>query len=100
MHRQMLMPRAGPCARNGNAMCRTSLHDALTDVEEGALTDVSDIVASHQWWNARPTAEHTNHTRRCARHGIELRADDGMSRHFVEVLGESGEPPLSSEQEV
>ena len=79
---------------------RTSLHDALLEVESGSLTDVARIVVSRRWWDSLPTAMQDGYQRRCEHHRIELHADDLISRHYVEVVGGSGGPPLSTERRI
>ena len=79
---------------------RTSLHDALLEVERGALTDVSRIVVSRRWWDSLPVTMQDDFQRRCHQHAIQLHADDAISRHFVEVVGDSGGPPLSTERRI
>ncbi len=79
---------------------RTSLHEALLDVESGTLTDVTRIVVSRHWWDRLPAAMQDEYRRRCERHRIELHADAAISRHYVEVVGDSGGPPLSTERRI
>ena len=79
---------------------RTSLHDALLEIEGGTLTDVSRIVVNRRWWDGLPAAMQDDYQRRCEQRGIDLHADDAMSRHFVEVIGNSGGPPLSTERRI
>ncbi len=79
---------------------RTSLHEALLEVETGTLTDVTRIVVSRRWWDGLPMAMQDGFQRRCERQRIELRAHDVLSRHYVEVVGASGGPPLSTERRI
>ena len=84
----------------GRMRRRASLHEALREVESGALTDVSRIVVSRRWWDALPAAMQEGYRRRCEPHRIELRADGAISRHYVEVVGASDGPPLSTERSI
>ncbi len=79
---------------------RTSLHEALLEIEGGALTEVSRIVVSRRWWDGLPASMQDEYQRRCQQRRIELRADDAISRHYVEVVGDSGGPPLSTERRI
>jgi len=76
---------------------RESLDAALHDVEVGTLAGVSRIVVSRAWWDALSDADRDAYHRRCLDHGVELSADDRISRHFVEVVGRD-DPPLSTER--
>lgn len=76
---------------------RTTLDAALRDVEAGALSKVTRIVVSRAWWDALSDSERDDYQRRSLDGGVELSTDHRISRHFVEVIGEEGEPPLSSE---
>lgn len=80
---------------------RTSLDEALRDIDAGTLKGVSRIVVSRGWWDALSGTERDAYRRRCLTGGIELSADDRISRHFVEVVeggDKGGGPPLSSER--
>ena len=79
---------------------RTSLRDALLEVECGTLRDVARIVVSRCWWDGLPAAMQNDYQRRCERHGIQLHTDDAISRHYVEVVSDSGGPPLSTERRI
>lgn len=79
---------------------RTSLHEALLEVESGALMDVARIVVNRRWWDSLPAAMQDHFQRRCQQHRIHLHADDVISRHYVEVVGDSGGPPLSTERRI
>ncbi len=79
---------------------RNSLHDALAEVEQGGLADVMTVVVSRSWWDSLSAQEQQSYSRRCAQRHIDLRVDDRLSTHFVEIIGGSGEPPLSSERRV
>ena len=52
--------------------------------------DVAVVLSEH---------ERDAYHKRCTDRGIELTADDRISRHFVEII-DGGEPPLSSERRV
>jgi hypothetical protein len=77
---------------------RDTLEQALGDVETGALTGASSIVVSHNWWDHLSISEQDAYRRRAERAAIELRADEAMSGHFVEVRGGDESPPLSTER--
>lgn len=76
-----------------------TLEDALTAIEKRHLTNVSRIVVSRAWWDALSAGERSAYRNRCTGLGVELSADDRISRHFVEVITKD-EPPLSSERRV
>ena len=77
---------------------RTSLSQALDELESGRLTGVSTLVVSRLWWDALPLRERNAYRKRAGRVGVELHADTAMSTHFVEVRDGSGGPPLSTER--
>ena len=80
---------------------RASLEELLKDVESGRLSDVSRVVVSREWWDGLSRAEREAFHGRCEGRGIDVSADDRISRHFVEVVERSdrgGSPPLSSER--
>lgn len=79
---------------------RTTLDDALVEIESGVLGGVSAIVVNGDWWESQSKHEQNGYRVRCEQHGIQLRADDALSRHFVELASESAEPPLSTERRV
>jgi hypothetical protein len=76
-----------------------SLDTALADIDSGTPRRVSRIVVSREWWDALSEHERDAYHKRCTDRGIELTADDRISRHFVEII-DGGEPPLSSERRV
>ncbi|HEX6053657.1 MAG TPA: hypothetical protein VFZ21_30520 [Gemmatimonadaceae bacterium] len=76
-----------------------TLDDALAAIASGKLENVSRIVVNRAWWDALSLAERSSYRKRCGDHGVELSADDRISRHFVEVVNRD-EPPLSSERRV
>ena len=79
---------------------RTTLEEALGEIESGALAGVTAIVVNREWWQFLPAGDQNGFRRRCAQHGVDLRADDALSRHFVELASDTGEPPLSTEHRV
>ena len=79
---------------------RTSLEEALEEIESGKLAGVTAIVVNREWWQFLPAGNQSEYRRRCAEHGVTLRADEKLSRHFVELASDRREPPLSSEQRV
>ena len=79
---------------------RTTLVEALQEIEAGELAGVTAIVVNREWWELLPSGTQSEFRKRCARHGVDLRADDALSRHFVELASDRGEPPLSTEHRV
>jgi uncharacterized protein (DUF934 family) len=77
---------------------RDSLTDALDDIEAGRLTDASTIVINLNWWQELSVAEQERFRHRAERAAVDLRADEALSSHFVEVRGGDEGPPLSSER--
>jgi hypothetical protein len=77
---------------------RTSLQQALSQVEDGALADVSTIVVNRGWWEALTAAARDGYQTRCTRQGIQLLADDRLSRNYVEVIGGPDRTPESTER--
>ncbi len=75
---------------------RTSLSQALDEIESGALA-ARTVVVSRRFWDALSQAEQDGYRGRAARAGVELRADEVLSSHFVEVRQSEEEPPLSTE---
>jgi hypothetical protein len=78
---------------------RVSLDEALTELEHGSLTGVATIVVNTELWKSLSSAQKDLYRRRCADREVELRADDGVPKHFVELLGDA-EGPLRSERRV
>lgn len=79
---------------------RTTLEEALGEIESGVLTGVTAIVVNQEWWQQLPSTTQGEFRRRCTRNGVDLRADDALSRHFVELASDSREVPLSTERRV
>jgi hypothetical protein len=77
---------------------RDSLGQALQEVEARALTGASTIVVSRDWWDSLSVTEQVAYRSRAQRVEIELRVDQDISRHFVEVRGGEEGPPLSTER--
>ena len=75
---------------------RESLTQALGEVEKRALTGVSTVVVSRQWWDGLSSNEQDEYRGRAARADVELRVDEAISRHFVEIRGKE-DGPLSTE---
>ncbi|HEX2248988.1 MAG TPA: hypothetical protein VHH32_01485 [Gemmatimonadales bacterium] len=70
---------------------------ALRDIEARELTGASTIVVSQEWWAGLSSGEQSSYRSRAQRSGIELRVDQAISKHFVEVRGgDTG--PLSTER--
>ena len=79
---------------------RTTLEEALGEIESGVLGGVTAIVVNREWWQFLPAGDQSGFRKRCAKHGVDLRADDALSRHFVELASDRDEPPLSTEHRV
>jgi hypothetical protein len=79
---------------------RSTLDEALNEIEAGDLAGVRAIVVNRDWWQQLAPAAQDAYSRRCTDAGVELRADAGMSRHFVELASDTDEPPMSTEQRV
>jgi hypothetical protein len=76
---------------------RDTLEQALGEVESRALTGVSTIVVSRPWWDGLSIKEQSGYRSRAARAEVELRVDEALSSHFVEVRGGEEGPPLLTE---
>ena len=76
---------------------RDTLSQALDELQAGALKGAAIIVVSRSWWEALSVNERDVYRARAERIGIELRVDDVMTSHFVEVRAGDTEPPLSTE---
>ena len=79
---------------------RTTLEEALDEIETGALSGVTAIVVNRDWWQRLTETAQSNFRRRCVQLDLQLRADSIISRHFVELASDPREPPLSTEQRV
>jgi hypothetical protein len=77
---------------------RTSLSQALEELEAGTLSGISTLIVSRRWWDTLSLAEHSTFRTRAGRAGVELRVDSAMSGHFVEARGGDSGPPLSTER--
>jgi hypothetical protein len=77
---------------------RTSLSQALEELEAGTLAGVSTLIVSGQWWAALSLKERATFRKRAGQAGVELRADSAMSGHFIELRGGESGPPLSTER--
>lgn len=78
---------------------RSSLREALADVDAGVLPGINRVIVNRQWWEELPPARQTELHRACVERHIALFADDRVSAHFVELAGDL-DGPLSSEQSV
>jgi hypothetical protein len=79
---------------------RTTLQEALQEIESEVLSGVTAIVVNGEWWQTLPSTTQNDFRRRCEKLGVVLRADANISRHFVELASDPTEPPLSSERRV
>lgn len=77
---------------------RDALEQALGDVEAGTLKWASTIVVNLGWWNGLSIPEQEAYRHRAERAKVELRADDTLSSHFVEVRSSDEDSPLSTER--
>lgn len=77
---------------------RTTLEEALAEIESGAVMGVTAIVVSLPWWESLTPTVQGGYKRRSMKVGLVLRADANLSRHFVELASDSREPPLSTER--
>ena len=77
---------------------RDTLEQVLSEVEAHVLTDVSTVVVCRDWWEKLSSTEQDAYRHRSEQVGIDLRADDWLSSHFVEVRGEDEGPGLSTER--
>jgi len=75
---------------------RDTLSQALYELQVQTLRGASTIVVSRSWWGTLSASEQDAYRTRAERLGVELRVDDAMTSHFVEVRGDM-EPPLSTE---
>jgi hypothetical protein len=79
---------------------RTSLSQALEELEAGTLAGVSALIVSRRWWDDLSLQERNTFRTRAGQAGVELHADDAMSGHFVEGRGGDSGPPLSTERRI
>ena len=79
---------------------RTTLHEALGEIESGVLLGVTAIVVNGEWWSLLSKQEQGEFRQRCEKHRVQLRADSDISRHFVELASDTDERPLSTERRV
>ncbi len=79
---------------------RTTLQEALQEIESGVLDGVTAIVVNGEWWESLTVTTQSEFRRRCEKLRLVLRADANLSRHFVELASDALEPPLSSERRV
>ena len=79
---------------------RTSLSQALEELESGTLAGVSTLIVSRLWWDGLSLGERTTFRTRANQARVELRADSAMSGHFVEARGGESGPPLSTERRI
>lgn len=77
---------------------RTTLDEALQEIEHATLEGVASIVVNDAWWRQLPESTQTAYRRRCQQLGVVLRADAAISKHYVELSSDPGEPHLSTER--
>jgi hypothetical protein len=77
-----------------------TLEQALDAIERRSLTNAAFIVLSRRWWISLPGREQDAYRTRAERAGVEIRADDALASHYVEVRGREDGPALSTEQPV
>jgi hypothetical protein len=78
---------------------RGSLPEVLADIDAGRLRGITRAIVSRGWWDALPSDVRTGLQRSCLERRVELFADDRVSPHFVEAVGDS-DAPLASERHV
>ncbi len=76
---------------------RDSLELALGEVETRGLGGTATIVVSRTWWGGLSVGEQESYRRRAEHAAVELRIDEAISSHFVELRGGEDGPPLSTE---
>jgi hypothetical protein len=79
---------------------RDSLAQALSEVEAQSLMGASIIVVSRPWWDSLSPREQSGFVSRAAQSAIQLRVDQTISSHFVEIRGSDEGPALSTESPV
>ena len=79
---------------------RNTLEQALEELHTGALKGASIIVVSRSWWETLSASERDTYRIKAERVDAQLRADDTMTSHFVEIRSRDAEPPLSTEHPV
>jgi len=79
---------------------RDSLPATLDEIERGILEGVAVVVVNRHWWEALPLGERTTLRARCEQLGVQLRSDDRLSRHFVELGDDPDGVSLSSEHDL
>lgn len=88
-----------PATASSPMLRRPTLENALADVEQGKLVDMSCIVFGRAWWEKLSRAEQTSYRQRAKTARISLRSDSMLGTHFVEVRGRaSREQGLSTER--
>jgi hypothetical protein len=75
---------------------RDTLEQALGELEARTLKGASTVVVSRQWWDSLSVHERDAYRGRAERTSVDLRVDDSISSHFVEVRG-GDEAPLTTE---
>jgi hypothetical protein len=77
---------------------RDTLTQALDELEARSLSGVATIIVSRRWWETLAAKEQDAFRSRAEHAGVDLRADDAMVGHYVELRGgEESPPPLSTE---
>jgi hypothetical protein len=76
---------------------RDTLEQALDELEAHTLEGASTVIVSRGWWDSLSVHERDAYRGRAERTSVDLRADDSISSHFVEVRGGDEGPPLSTE---
>lgn len=77
---------------------RDTLDQALRDIEARALPEPAVVVVNRRWWDRLSSNEQSAYRARAGRAGVELRVDEAISSHFVEIRGGEEGPPLSTER--
>ena len=90
------VPQATPAA---SITRRSSLEEAMQEIERGELADTSTIVFGRVWWNTLSSQERQAFRTRARKAHVNLRSDSILGNHFVEVRGATRDGiGLSTEQ--
>jgi hypothetical protein len=76
---------------------RDSLTQALSELEAHTISGASTIVVSRDWWDGLSATEQGRYRKRAEGADVDLRVDETISSHFVEIRGGDEGPPLSTE---
>lgn len=80
-------PVVAPPSNAGPLLRRTSLEEALSEIEHGKLGESSCIVFGREWWKALTPAERMAYRARAKAVRVSLRSDSEVGEGYVEVRG-------------